>query len=152
MLTNKQQAFVEAYIIDSNVTESAVKAGYSPRTAYSIGSENLKKPEIIKAIQESRAKAQSQSCLTLTEKRELLASFVRDSSIKHADRAKYLDIDCKLAGDYAPVKQDLSVHDADINAKWLRDDLQGAIQEAQASFRVKLLGEGSKSLNESQDG
>ncbi|MEL7656349.1 MAG: terminase small subunit [Bacillota bacterium] len=45
-LTAKQQRFVEEYLIDLNATQAAIRAGYSPATAYSIGSELLKKPEI----------------------------------------------------------------------------------------------------------
>ena len=47
-LTPKQQRFVEEYLIDLNATQSAIRAGYSEKTAYSVGHENLKKPEIQK--------------------------------------------------------------------------------------------------------
>lgn len=49
-LTPKQERFVAEYLIDPNATQSALKAGYSKKTAYSIGQENLKKPEIASAI------------------------------------------------------------------------------------------------------
>jgi len=49
-MTPKQKRFVDEYLIDLNATEAALRAGYSKRTAYSIGNENLKKPEIQKAI------------------------------------------------------------------------------------------------------
>jgi len=45
-MTDKQKAFCKYYIYDWHVTNAAIKAGYSEKTAYSIGSENLKKPEI----------------------------------------------------------------------------------------------------------
>lgn len=45
-LTAKQKRFIEEYLIDLNATQAAIRAGYSPHTAYSIGSELLKKPEI----------------------------------------------------------------------------------------------------------
>lgn len=51
-LTNKQTRFVEEYLRDFNATQAALRSGYSARTAYSIGSENLKKPEIMEAIRE----------------------------------------------------------------------------------------------------
>lgn len=55
-LTTKQQAFVEAYLVCGfNATEAARRAGYSERTAYSIGWENLRKPEIAAAIQQGLA-------------------------------------------------------------------------------------------------
>ncbi|WP_144704961.1 terminase small subunit [Fictibacillus phosphorivorans] len=49
-LTIKQALFIEEYLIDYNATQAAIRAGYSKKTAYAIGQENLKKPEIIKAI------------------------------------------------------------------------------------------------------
>ena len=42
-LTDKQKRFVEEYLVDLNATEAAKRAGYSEKTAYSIGFENLKK-------------------------------------------------------------------------------------------------------------
>lgn len=45
-MTPKQQKFADKFIELGNKTEAAIKAGYSPKTAYSIGNENMKKPEI----------------------------------------------------------------------------------------------------------
>lgn len=50
-LTAKQQRFVAEYLIDLNATQAAIRAGYSAKTAYSVGHENLKKPEIQAGIQ-----------------------------------------------------------------------------------------------------
>ena len=58
-LTEKQARFVAEYLVDLNATEAAKRAGYSEKTAYSIGFENLRKPEIQEAIQfamDARAK------------------------------------------------------------------------------------------------
>ena len=55
-LTPKQKTFVDQYLIDLNATQAAIRAGYSKRTAGQIGDENLKKPQIASAIQESMAK------------------------------------------------------------------------------------------------
>ena len=51
-LNNKQKIFVEKYLCCWNATEAAKMAGYSPRTARSIGSENLTKPDIQALIQD----------------------------------------------------------------------------------------------------
>lgn len=51
-LTAKQSLFVEAYLATLNATQAAIKAGYSKKTAYSIGQENLKKPVIRAKIDE----------------------------------------------------------------------------------------------------
>ncbi len=46
----KQRVFVEEYLKCWNAAEAARRAGYSTRTAYSIGQENLRKPEIAAEI------------------------------------------------------------------------------------------------------
>ena len=51
-LTPKQKRFCQEYLIDLNATQAAVRAGYSEKTAYSVGNENLRKPEIKKYIDE----------------------------------------------------------------------------------------------------
>lgn len=53
--TMKQQRFVEEYCVDGNCTQAAKRAGYSPLTAYAIGAENLRKPQIKAAIDERLA-------------------------------------------------------------------------------------------------
>jgi phage terminase small subunit len=49
-LTVKQHKFVTAYVESGNATQAALDAGYSKRTARSIGQENLTKPDIKQAI------------------------------------------------------------------------------------------------------
>lgn len=54
-MTKKQKRFIEEYLIDLNATQAAIRAGYSPDTAYSIGQENLRKPEIKNRIDKAMA-------------------------------------------------------------------------------------------------
>ena len=54
-MTKNQKRFVDEYLIDLNATQAAIRAGYSPETAGSIGSENLKKPEIRACIEKAMA-------------------------------------------------------------------------------------------------
>jgi phage terminase small subunit len=49
-LTPKQKAFVDEYLIDTNASKAALRAGYSEKTAERMGSENLHKPLIKDAI------------------------------------------------------------------------------------------------------
>jgi phage terminase small subunit len=51
----KQKAFILEYLKDFNATQAAIRAGYSRKSAYSIGQENLKKPEIRTAVDERMA-------------------------------------------------------------------------------------------------
>jgi len=55
-LTPKQSMFCKEYLIDLNATQSAIRAGYSKKTAGRIGQENLQKPVIQETIQESMDK------------------------------------------------------------------------------------------------
>ena len=63
-LTPKQKAFVSEYLIDKNATQAAFRAGYSKKTAYSMGQENLKKPEIKRAIQKAMQKREERTEIT----------------------------------------------------------------------------------------
>jgi len=54
-LTAKQQRFAVEYCVDWNATQAAKRAGYSEITAYQSGSENLKNPQIVAAIEERKA-------------------------------------------------------------------------------------------------
>lgn len=66
-LTLKQQRFADFFIELDNATEAAKKAGYSPKTAYSIGCENLKKHEIKAYIAQRLAQIESESIASITE-------------------------------------------------------------------------------------
>ena len=50
-LTPKQRRFVREYPKDCNATQAAIRAGYSMKTAATIGFENLRKPNISRAVQ-----------------------------------------------------------------------------------------------------
>lgn len=76
-LTMKQQAFVERYCTHFNATQAALEAGYSERSAYSIGSENLKKPEIAQALTERL----DQHAMTAAEALKRLADWGRGSPL-----------------------------------------------------------------------
>ena len=58
-LNLKQEQFCLEYCKDFNATQAAIRAGYSKKTAYSIGPELLKKIEIIRRLQELLAERKS---------------------------------------------------------------------------------------------
>jgi phage terminase small subunit len=63
-LTPKQQRFVDEYLLDLNATQAAIRAGYSARTAASIGEENLRKPDIAAAVQAAQAERATRTAVT----------------------------------------------------------------------------------------
>ena len=74
--TVRQQRFIEEFCVSGNCTQAAKAAGYSPDTAYSIGSRLLKHVEIKAAVDE-RLAALSLDALTATK----LISDIAQSSI-----------------------------------------------------------------------
>lgn len=65
-LTDKQRRFVEFYCGECkfNATQSAIKAGYSEKTARQVGSENLSKPDIQEYISEFMNQATEEAEVT----------------------------------------------------------------------------------------
>ena len=55
-LTPRQAVFVQEYLVSFNATQAAIQAGYSEKTARTIGSENLKKPAIAAEIAQGKAR------------------------------------------------------------------------------------------------
>jgi phage terminase small subunit len=64
-LTAKQRAFIRHYQVLRNAKAAALKAGYSEKTAAKIGSENLAKPEIKKAIDAAEQRAIKRNDITI---------------------------------------------------------------------------------------
>lgn len=76
-LTLKQKRFTDEYIISANATAAAIKAGYSKKTARSIGQENLTKPDIKAYIDERLEKLESEKIATQEEVLQYLTSIMR---------------------------------------------------------------------------
>ena len=57
-ITRKQQKFIDEYFVDFNATQAAIRAGYSEKTAYSIASELLTKPEVSVAVSQRMKESQ----------------------------------------------------------------------------------------------
>lgn len=63
-LSAKQARFCEEYLIDLNATQAAIRAGYSENTAYSIGHENLRKPDLQERIQKLKEERSKRTKIT----------------------------------------------------------------------------------------
>lgn len=81
-LTQKQQRFVDEYIISGNATQAAIKAGYAKKAAYQTGAQNLKKPQIISALKERNTEIKSQKTMDMQEVMERLAAIARGETVE----------------------------------------------------------------------
>jgi phage terminase small subunit len=88
-LTARQLKFCEEYQLTLNATQSAIKAGYSEKTANRIASENLSKPDIQKKIQQLQLESRKQADIT---KKEILSEL---AAILRANIKDYLKFDGK---------------------------------------------------------
>lgn len=80
-MTPKQRKFCDEYLISGNATDAAKKAGYSEKTAYSIGEENLKKPELREYIDAKLEQISSEKTATAEEVMHYLTSVMRGESV-----------------------------------------------------------------------
>lgn len=79
-MTKKQQRFCDEYLVDCNATQAAIRAGYSEKTAYSIGVENLKKPELKNYIEQRLQDMQDKTVASAEEVIQYLTSVLRGQS------------------------------------------------------------------------
>lgn len=73
-LTPKQKKFADEYIKSGNITQSAISAGYSKKTARVIGQENLLKPAIKEYIAERIAEIDKAN---IADQKEILEFMTR---------------------------------------------------------------------------
>ncbi len=84
----RQKKFCDEYLINCNATQAAIRAGYSPKTAYSIGEENLKKPELKAYIDEQLERLHSEKTADAQEVLEYLTAVMRGGAYR-TDFAAY---------------------------------------------------------------
>jgi phage terminase small subunit len=77
LLNGKQQLFADYYIETLNATQSAIKAGYSEKTAYSQGQRLLKHVEIKDYIEGIMEKKDSERIASQDEILEILTKIIR---------------------------------------------------------------------------
>ena len=92
-MTKKQKRFVEEYLIDLNATQAAIRAGYSPDSAKEIGSENLTKPDIAKAVDQAIAERSRRTGVNAERVVRELAkiAFVNAGEVVDLDTALLMD-------------------------------------------------------------
>ncbi|WP_090399673.1 terminase small subunit [Natribacillus halophilus] len=76
-LTEKQRRFADEYIRLGEITQAAINAGYSTKTAHATGNENLKKPIVKTYIDERLEKLRKESIAEQDEILQYLTSVMR---------------------------------------------------------------------------
>ena len=99
-MTYKQELFIQEYIKTGNATSSAIKAGYSEKTAKSIGQRLLTNVDIKKRIEELSQKIANNNIMTAKERQEYLTKLINSEDVKVSNKLKALDILNKMTGEY----------------------------------------------------
>ncbi len=123
-LTARQTRFVEEYLIDLNATQAAVRAGYSEKSAYSLGQRLLKHPDVAKAIDAA-----------IQERTERLG-LQADDVVLELRRIAFSDIIDYMEWDSSTVRVKKS-HEIPAEA---RRAIAGMTRSANGSVQVKLHG------------
>lgn len=97
-LTEKQKRFADYYIETGNATESAIRAGYSKKTATETGYENLRKPHILEYVGERTKKLEDERTANMKEVREFWSVVMRDNHQEMKDRLKASEFIAKTKG------------------------------------------------------
>lgn len=77
-MTPRQEKFCVEYLIDLNATQAAIRAGYSDKTAYSMGQRLLKNVEIQSRIKKMRDDYYDKTIMSAKEVEYLLSKAGRD--------------------------------------------------------------------------
>lgn len=114
-LRGKQQRFVDEYLIDRNATQAAIRAGYSAKTAYSIGEQNLKKLEVKKAIEEGEKELAERNKITQDK---VLNRLWEMATADPNELMRYMRVNCRFCWGI------------DHNYQWTVGEFKRAIQHA----------------------
>lgn len=87
-MNQRQRAFCEAYLLSGNATEAAIKAGYSLKSARSIGQRLLTYVDIREYLAQRNAQIIAENTATLEEIYSFWTVTMRDQASKPADRLK----------------------------------------------------------------
>jgi phage terminase small subunit len=95
-LTDKQQRFVDEYLIDLNATQAAIRAGYSVNNSDKIGSELLGKTRVLEAVSRVMAERSKRTGITVDK---VVIELARIAFVNITD---IVDAKCRIREDASP--------------------------------------------------
>lgn len=138
-LTKKQRGFVNDYVMEENGTKAALK-NYSvmnEHTAAVISSENLRKPEIIEAIEETR-KTLKEALIEKGVTPERIAEGI--DFLLESDEYQAVDKGIAHATKIYGIEEDTKPKENNTYNFIFNADVQKSIKELENSIKAKLLG------------
>lgn len=99
-LTERQKKFAEYYAQCGNITESAIKSGYSRKYAQSDACKILENPSVKEYLLELTEKSKTSRILTAIQRQEILSDIAINEENYPSDRIKSIDTLNKMTGEY----------------------------------------------------
>lgn len=152
-MTPKQKKFCDEYIKSGNAKQSAIKAGYSPKTAKSIGQENLTKPDLKAYIDERLKELSDHKILSAAEVLEYLSRVVAGKETEYVATSKgvFPDVPVSAKDRISAAKELLKRYpttDPMEEQKLKKLTADARISEARADVAERLGSEGDDKLDE----
>lgn len=97
-MNQRQRAFCEAYLVSGNAAEAAREAGYSTRTARSIGQRLLTFVDVQKYLDQRNQEISAARTAQVEEIRQFWTATMRDDTAKTGDRLKASELLAKTYG------------------------------------------------------
>lgn len=136
-LTQKQRLFADEYIKSGNATQSAIKAGYSVRTAKQVGTENLSKPYLKAYIDAKMAEIESHKIADAKEAMQAITAIARGETMETQAQINPLTGDWEKTEVPADLKTRLTAWREILKRYPLADELTKAqLRKANADARV----------------
>lgn len=132
-MNQRQRAFCEAYLLSGNAAEAAREAGYSPRSARSIGQRLLTFVDVREYLEQRNQEISAANTAQMEEVRRFWTATMRDGNMKPSDRLKASEL---LAKTYGAFLERLEV-DADLKTR----EIMAAMTEEELRALAKLGGE-----------
>lgn len=132
-MNQRKRAFCEAYLISGNATDAAREAGYSPRSARSIGQRLLTFDDVREYLERRNQEISAANTAQMEEVRQFWTATMRDENMKPADRLKASEL---LAKTYGAFLERVEV-DADVKTR----EAMASLTEEELRVLAKLDGE-----------
>ena len=115
-MNQRQQLFVNEYLVDLNCTQAAIRAGYSSRTAYSQGQRLLKNAEVSQAIDTAMTERRNKLIATREQRQAFWSSVMNDTGEDMRNRLKASELLGKSEADFTDKIQ--SSNPKEITIQW----------------------------------
>lgn len=128
-MNQRKRAFCEAYLISGNATDAAREAGYSPRSARSIGQRLLTFDDVREYLERRNQEISAANTAQMEEVRQFWTATMRDENMKPADRLKASELLAKTYGAFLErVEVDADVKTREVMASLTEEELRTLAQ------------------------